>query len=197
MANIDDIIKEIIAQAEETAKENIAEAKSEAAKIKEAADAECKKLNEELAAKSEASKKASSDRAKSSAEQQKRQAILKAKQEIISSFLDKAYGEILAMDDTSYFTLIEKLIKKYSLPKDGEIFFSKKDLERLPSGFDKKAADIAKENGGSLKVSSEAKNIDGGFVLSYGGIEENCSIAALFHSNKEVLADKVHELLFS
>lgn len=197
MANIDDIIKEIIAQAEETASANIAEAKSEAAQIKEAAEAECKKLNEELAAKTEVSKKASADRAKSSAQQQKRQAILKAKQEIISSLLDKAHDEILAMDDTSYFTLIEKLIKKYSLPKDGEIFFSQKDLKRLPSGFDKKAADIAKENGGSLKVSSEAKNIDGGFVLSYGGIEENCSVTALFHSNKEILADKVHELLFS
>lgn len=197
MANIDDIIKEIIAQAEEAANTNIADAKAEAAKIIEAAEAECKKMNEDMAAKTDAAKKASADRAKSSAEQQKRQAILKAKQEIISSLLDKAYGEILAMDDTSYFTLIEKLIKKYSLPKDGEIFFSNKDLQRLPSGFDKKAADIAKANGGSLKLSSESRNIDGGFVLSYGGIEENCSIAALFHSNKEILADKVHELLFS
>lgn len=197
MANIDDIIKEIIAQAEETAMDNIANAKSEAAQIIEAAEAECKKLNEELAEKTEASKKTSADRAKSSAEQHKRQAILKAKQEMISSLLDKAYDEIFTMDDTSYFTLIEKLIKKYSLPKDGEIFFSKKDLNRLPSGFDKKAADIAKGNGGSLSLSSETKDIDGGFILSYGGIEENCSIAALFHSNKEVLADKVHELLFS
>ncbi len=197
MANIDDIIKEIIAQAKETADANIADAKNKAEAITAEAEADCNKLSADFAAKNEAAKKASAERAKSSAEQQKRQAILKAKQEIITTILDKTHAKILAMDDITYFAFIEKLMAKYSLPKDGEVYFSKKDLQRLPSGFEKKIADIAKTNGGSLTLSSETKNIDGGFILSYGGIEENCSIAALFHSNKEVLADKVHELLFS
>ena len=55
---------------------------------------------------------------------------------------------------------------------------------------------VAKEKGGNLTISKESRNIDGGFVLVYGGIEENCSIQALFHSEREYLADKVHENLF-
>ena len=39
--------------------------------------------------------------------------------------------------------------------------------------------------------------INGGFVLTYGGIEENCSIDALFDAAHEVLQDKVQEILFS
>ena len=34
-------------------------------------------------------------------------------------------------------------------------------------------------------------------VVSYGGIEENCSIEALFYAARERLQDRVQELLFS
>lgn len=34
-------------------------------------------------------------------------------------------------------------------------------------------------------------------MLSYGGIEENCSIEALFYAARERLQDRVQELLFS
>lgn len=196
MANIDEIIKEILAQANHTADANISAAKAEADKILSNAKAECQKRQKELDAKTEQAKKAALERAESAASQQKRQKVLNGKQEIISSMLDKAHSEILAMQDDTYFAFVEKLIKKCSLPKDGEIFFSKKDLERLPSGFADTTAEIAKANGGSLTISKETREIDGGFVLSYGGIEENCSISSLFHANKETLTDKVHELLF-
>ena len=38
--------------------------------------------------------------------------------------------------------------------------------------------------------------IRGGFVLLYGGIEENCTFKAMFDSKKGELSDKVHVLLF-
>ena len=48
-----------------------------------------------------------------------------------------------------------------------------------------------------LHISGDTRDIDGGFVLTYGGIEENCSIDALFDAAHEVLQDKVQEILFS
>lgn len=56
---------------------------------------------------------------------------------------------------------------------------------------------LAKSANGKLTVSRETRDIDGGFVLSYGGIEENCSIEALFYAARERLQDRVQELLFS
>ena len=45
-------------------------------------------------------------------------------------------------------------------------------------------------------LSDQTKEMDGGFVLTYGGIEENCTIRAVFAAKKDELSDKVHEMLF-
>ena len=74
--------------------------------------------------------------------------------------------------------------------------FSEKDLGRMPEGFRAEIARAAKEKGGSLTVSGETRRMEGGFVLVYGGVEENCSFRALFDSRKDELQDKVNRLLF-
>lgn len=197
MANIDEIIKEILADARHSADENLAKANAEAEEIKKAAAAACNKIKAEIAAETEAAKKTAKERAESAAAQKKRQTILKAKQDLIAQLLEKAYDSIVFMDNDDYFKLIETLLGKYSLSKDGEIYFSEKDLNRLPDGFETRIAEIAKKNGGTLTLSREPRKLDGGFILCYGGIEENCSLEAMFHEQKETLADKVHEFLFS
>ena len=64
-------------------------------------------------------------------------------------------------------------------------------------GFEDQLNAALKEKGAVLTVSEDTRDIDGGFVLTYGGIEENCSFEALFDSAHEVLQDKVQEILFS
>ena len=49
----------------------------------------------------------------------------------------------------------------------------------------------------SLHISDIPGKLDGGFILSYGEIEENCSIEALFDSERERLKDLVQEILFT
>ncbi len=44
---------------------------------------------------------------------------------------------------------------------------------------------------------SEARNIDNGFILAYGGIEENCSIEAMFAEKRDELRDQVRKILFA
>ena len=88
------------------------------------------------------------------------------------------------------------MLEKYALPKAGSIVFSDKDKARLPQGYADTVAKIAEAHGGSLKVSDDTCDIEGGFVLIYGGIEENCSFKAMFNAEKEQLADKVNSFLF-
>ena len=60
----------------------------------------------------------------------------------------------------------------------------------MPAGF----AEKLKTQG--LTISKESKEIDGGFLLLYGDVEENCSFDAMFMAAKETLQDEVRDLLF-
>ena len=153
-------------------------------------------MNEETREKVAQAEKSGSFRAKSSSELKKRQAILAAKQSIIGNMLDKAYDAMVALPDEEYFQVIVKCLEKSVQPKSGEICFSGKDRKRLTPQTEKQIEQIAAAHGGSLKVSNGNCDIDGGFILIYGGIEENCSFRAMLDANREHLADKVNELLF-
>lgn len=92
--------------------------------------------------------------------------------------------------------MIKKLLTKAVHSGAGEILFSEKDLKRLPATFAKEIAEIAGKNGGSLKISDKPAAIDNGFILSYGGIDENCSLKALFAEKHDQLQDKAHASLW-
>lgn len=197
MAGLDKIISQILDEASREASEITKKAQSQADEILKAAKDECQKAKEEYARQQEEQKKSYHERMVSSAELKKRQAILLAKQEVISKMLERAYEKLLTQNDNAYFEMIKKMLEKFTLAKTGEICFSTKDLERMPEGFEAEIQKIAKAKGGSLSLNKEGKELDGGFILIYGGIEENCSFKALMSAKKDELADKVHQLLFA
>ena len=137
------------------------------------------------------------ERTASAADMKKRTALLGARQELISQVLSEAYTRVLNLDDDKYFIMLKGMADKYALPRAGQIIFSKKDLARLPEGFREEISKIAEKKGGTLELSHETGNIDGGFILTYGGIEENCSIEAMFSAKKDELQDLVRKLLFT
>ena len=48
-----------------------------------------------------------------------------------------------------------------------------------------------------MKLWEEAAPIDNGFILVYGGVEENCTFRALMDGGRERLQDAVRRVLFS
>lgn len=197
MTGLEKMIDQILDDAKREASSIMEKAKSESENILSAAKEECRKLNAESEVQIVDNKKIYLDRIRSSVELRKRQAVLAAKQQIIADVLDKAYHTMCAMDDDAYFNLIKKMLDKFALAKSGEVCFSPKDLKRMPSGFEAVIAKAAGDKGGTLALSKEEKNIEGGFILIYGGIEENCSFKALFNAQRDELSDKVHGLLFT
>lgn len=197
MTGLEKMQSQILSEAESSAKEILDQAKKEADGIVEEArkraEAECRRISE----KSEAEVKGLEERAVSSSDLQRRKELLQAKQEVISQMLDQAYESLLCADEKDYFDMLRKMLRKFVLPQEGEICFSKEDLERMPKGFQEEIQAIAKEKGGALALSEEVRSVRGGFVLIYGGIEENCTFRAMFNSKKDELSDKVHALLFS
>lgn len=194
MTGLDKIVQQIQDEARAAASAVTGEAKAEAAKTADAARAECEAQTAAITAQGKADAANVLAAAQSAADLAKRRAVLFAKQEIISDAIADAQKSVCSLPDSDYFALILKMVEKYSLPQDGEILFSAADLRRLPSGFDGALAIAAK---GKLAISKETRPINGGFVLVYGGVEENCSLEALFYAARERLQDKVQEFLFA
>ncbi len=194
MTGLEKIVKQIQDEAQQAAGESIAQAKAQAQEILEQAKADAQAQVEAIRQKSQSDLANASSAAQSAAELTRRRAVLAAKQQLIGETIDAAQKAIFQLPAPEYFDLILRMVEKFSLPQPGEIYFSAADLARLPADFDSRLEKAAK---GALQRSSETRPIDGGFVLTYGGVEENCSIEALFYAAREELQDKVHALLFS
>ncbi|MGN0298228.1 MAG: V-type ATP synthase subunit E [Lachnospiraceae bacterium] len=193
---LEKMLQQILDEANETAKKKVAEAKAEADSIMAEANKAAAVLDAENQNKMAAVAVSSREKANSSAQLKRRQVLLKTKQEIINDILRQAQQAFTSMETEEYFSYIEKMLKKYTQAKNGEICFNTKDLQRMPANFSSIIEKIARENGGKLIISENSVNILGGFVLVYGGIEENCSIEAMFHTQREMLADKLNRFLF-
>ena len=89
------------------------------------------------------------------------------------------------------------MVGKFVRPEKGQMLLSGRDFDQAPAGFAQKIDDIAKKAGGSLTLAKAQVPVEKGFILSYGGIEENCSFKALFADKKDVLQDQVSKILFS
>ena len=197
MAGIDNIIGQILQEAQEEAKGVIAAAEKEAASIREEAQRSAADLKKAADERSSEAVKTYAARSQSSADITKKKAILTAKQEMIEGIMSEALERLENQDDAAYFAMLKKILAKNVQMGDGTIAFSAKDTARLPKGFIEEAQAIAKKAGGRLKLAEPVKGITSGFVLAYGGIEENCSLEAIFEAGREKIQDKVYRFLFS
>jgi V/A-type H+/Na+-transporting ATPase subunit E len=197
MTGLEKILKAIEEEAKSSADAYLAQAKQEADEITEAARKEAEKKCAEIAAKSETDIKAVLSRAESAAALQEKKIILEAKQQMINEVITSARNSLTNLSDSEYVEVILRMVQKYADQKPGQILFSAADRMRLPGDF---TASLAKaltgKSGASLTISNETANINGGFVLKYGEVEENCSFDALFSAAKEELQDKVNSVLF-
>ncbi len=196
MAGIENITEEILQEARKRADDVIGEARRKADEAAAKAEEEIRAASGESEARAARQAAEYAKRIDSQIALRARQAILAAKQEVIDGVIKAAEQKLDGLDDAGYFALIEKLIGKNVRPSEGKILFSKRDLARLPEGFSGKIAKIAEGAGGTLTVSEEAADIENGFVLRYGGIDENCTLKALFAEKKDRLQDRVREVLW-
>lgn len=196
MSGLDKMKARILEEAEQSAGEILQKARADATAVIEAAGKEAEAGAAEAQKRAERGAAEDAKRTESSLDMKRKQAFLAAKQEMIREVTDAAYEKILNLDDEKYFELLEKMLEKHAAAREGRICFSEKDLNRIPEGFSGKIRTIAALRGGSLTISREPVDIDGGFVLVYGGIEENCTIKAVFESKKDELSDQINRLLF-
>lgn len=193
MNGLDKILDEIKMESDEVSASIIKEAQDKASEIARQA----RQKGEEAVKRIDGDTKQKCDdilaRGRSASEFYKRKEALKAKQDIISRVLLDAKTTLLNLPEDKYFERILQMVEKHALEEEGEIAFSERDKKRLPKLFEAKLK-LASKN--KLKLAQQPARIDGGFLLLYGGIEENCSFEALFSDMHEQLQDEVRTLLF-
>ena len=161
MSGLDKMKNQILDEANHSAEAKIAEAKAKAEEIIQAAKAEAEEEAGKISQKSGEAVAIYGERVKSSCDMQRKKALLQAKQELIRGVLEKAQAQILSLETPAYFDMIREMLKKYAQPEAGTIRFSKKDLERMPEGFETEIQNIAGEKGGSLALEKDPADLDG------------------------------------
>ncbi len=197
MSGLEKILKEIHSDAERESREILEKARAEEKSILAQAEKEAAAVKAEAREKGKNLTATMRERSQSAAALRVRQRMLREKQSLVQETLALAERQLLERPTAEYFGNLLTLLKTAVQPGAGTLYLSERDLERLPEGFVLQAAALAKEKGGSLTLSREPRKINGGFVLEYGGIEENCSYAAMFTAERERLEDVISAQLFS
>ena len=197
MTGLEKMVERITGEARAAADKKVEDARSQAAVILEDTEKETKKLCDAIREKSKAELAASQERNQSAMDLMRRTEILKAKQKLIRETIDKACESFCNVEGDTYYKVLEDMVAKFARPEEGQMLLSEKDFDQAPAGFAQKIEAAAKKAGGSLTIRKTQVSIGKGFVLSYGGIEENCSFKALFADKKDELQDLVSRILFS
>lgn len=194
---LEKIIKSIEEDSQKSAEERIKYAKSMANSILDETRKEITRESLRISDKAEKDAENIISRAKSLSENEMKKLILNAKSQIISEIINEANEKILSLKDEDYFDFILKIIESHLENQDGELVFSQKDLNRLSENFKEKIKSLEKKHLIKLTISNKTRNITGGVIISYGDIEENCSIDTLFKNNKDEIFDTLSSFLFN
>ncbi len=191
MSGLDIITDAILDKAKEQKEAILKEAEAKKNEIlKEAKD---RAENDCLEIKNNALKKAENIEAllKQGAEGKLSREFLKKKSDLIKEVLKEAEETVLSLPREEYNSLLLNLLSKNAREgREGEIVFSQKDKEKISDEVMEKAKAL------NLIPSFDGKNIQGGFILKYGKIAENCSVEAIFNENREKATDFLNKELF-
>lgn len=194
MSGLDRIIEKINADSLASCREITDQAQKRAQDIVSDADERAEQVYAEIIA--DAEKKAQSIMTMSEANVSgiARRAELSAKVEAVDAAIEAAYDAMCDMGADEYFAALEKLVVRNAGKGEGELRLSKRDLDRVPSGFADRIN--AALTDGSVKLSGQSADIDNGFILVYGDIEINCTFRALINEQKDIVREKVCGVIF-
>lgn len=194
MSGLDRIIEKINAASLASCREIADQAQKRAQDIVSDADERAEQVYAEIIA--DAEKKAQSIMTMSEANVSgiARRAELSAKVEAVDAAIEAAYDAMCDMGADEYFAALEKLAVRNAGKGEGELRLSKRDLDRVPSGFADRIN--AALTDGSVKLSGQSADIDNGFILVYGDIEMNCTFRALINEQRDIVREKVCGVIF-
>ena len=174
----------------------LAEAKAKAADIAAKARSDAQAAAGEVMAQGQRTAAEREDRLASVAQLECRKAALAAKQEVIEEAFQLALKKLLALPEDKYVALLAGLAAQAAVTGKEKLIFSQADRARVGKAV------VSTANGklgkaGALTLSEESRPMDGGFILSDGAVEVNCTFDTLIRLQRGALAGEVANVLFA
>ncbi|MEZ7733347.1 V-type ATP synthase subunit E [Fusobacterium periodonticum] len=152
MSNLDNLVAEILQQAQKEANRMLTKAKTENSEFSEKENKKVQKEVEAINDKAEEEAQALKERVISNANLKSRDMILQAKEELVDDILERVLERLKNIDAKKYLKFVENILKNLNLSKNAEVIVSK-DM-RLALGdkiLDYKISDQTVESGCSIK----------------------------------------------
>jgi V/A-type H+-transporting ATPase subunit E len=196
MAGAEKIRLEILEEARLQAKANLERAEKEAREVLEAAGEEAERKQEKLLEKAAGEAEERRKRMLAIAELEGRKKRLQAKQEVLEEVFEKTLASLNTMPAKQYEQILSDMIINVVTTGMEEIVLAKKDRELLGATLVNNINQrlVSAGRTGSLKLSAEAGDFNGGFILKSGDVEINQSfdtVLRMQHDELETLAIKV------
>lgn len=194
---IENIIDRIISDAQKKAAEIENEGSKKSAETLDEAKKKSSAVKAQIIASAQTQAAEEKRRTLAFARLEARNAVLAEKQKAISVVFEKAYERLLHLSDKEYSQLVRKLLIESAVTGEEEIIFSPKDKKRITLDLVNAVNTALKSDGrkGSLKISEETREIEGGFILRSDGVEINNSFSSLLSILREESEYKILELL--
>ncbi|MCY6484661.1 V-type ATP synthase subunit E [Clostridium aestuarii] len=198
MSSINNLTSKIIEDANNTYKQLIEDAKSKEKDLINKRILEAEKEKKSIISKAESEAKTKAERIISNAELQVRNMKLDAKQQMLDKVFQIALEKLSEFSQKDTLKFIRESILLLDIDGDEELIIGENCNEVTPE-FISELNKALKAQGklGILKLSSERRNIKGGYILSKNGIEINNTFEALTMSLRDELESEVASALFS
>jgi len=152
MSNLDNLVAEILQQAQKEANRMLTKAKTENSEFSEKENKKVQKEVDAINDKAAEEAQALKERVISNANLKSRDMILQAKEELVEDVLERVLERLKNIDTKKYLKFVENILKNLNLSKNAELIVTK-DM-RLALGdkiLDYKISDQTVESGCSIK----------------------------------------------
>ena len=172
----------------------LGDARAEADDITDRYQAQANNEAAELAAKNQKAAAEREERLASTAQMEARKVGLAAKQEMVEKAYDLALEKLCSMPDEQYVKTVADLLVQAAPNGRGAVIFAPAERERIGEAAVRAANE--KLHGGKLTLAEETRPLKGGFILSDGKVEVNCSFDTLVRLQKAETAGAAAKKLF-
>ena len=172
----------------------LGDARAEADDITDRYQAQANNEAAELAAKNQKAAAEREERLVSTAQMEARKVGLAAKQEMVEKAYALALEKLCSMPDEKYVQTVADLLVQATPNGRGAVIFAPAERERIGEAAVRAANE--KLHGGKLTLAEETRPLKGGFILSDGKVEVNCSFDTLVRLQKAETAGAAAKKLF-
>lgn len=195
MDGIEKIIDRISGDAQREVDDVLAQARAEADKILSQYQAQAKAEADDILARGQKAAVERGERLASVAQLECRKDVLRAKQEVIEEAFQLAMDKLTQLPQEAYVSLLADLAVEASSKGNEKLIFSVADRARVGKAV-VVAANEKLGDKGQLTLAQETRPMQGGFILSDGAVEVNCTFETLVRLQRGTLSTQVADVLF-